>query len=85
MMTLGYNFGNRNPGTVCFQKWRNMEGKTITFIQNGGPKSTEVGKLKKPAFYDKVRDIIKDSAKAIPVNLMDTMSDLSNLIIIGIK
>ncbi|XP_032684701.1 uncharacterized protein LOC116850483 isoform X2 [Odontomachus brunneus] len=52
MMTLGYNFGNRDPGTVCSQKWRNMQGKTITFIQNGGPKSTGSGKLKKPAFYD---------------------------------
>jgi len=39
MMVLSYNFGNRDPGTVCFQKWRNMEGKTVTFIQNGGPKS----------------------------------------------
>ncbi|XP_018372391.1 PREDICTED: uncharacterized protein LOC108767162 [Trachymyrmex cornetzi] len=78
MMILGYNFSNRDPGTVCSQKWRNMEGKTITFIQNGGSKSTGAGKLKKPAFYDEVRDIIKDSAKATPVNLMDTMSDLSS-------
>ncbi|XP_032684700.1 uncharacterized protein LOC116850483 isoform X1 [Odontomachus brunneus] len=78
MMTLGYNFGNRDPGTVCSQKWRNMQGKTITFIQNGGPKSTGSGKLKKPAFYDEVRDVIKDSAKAIPINCMDTMSNLSN-------
>jgi len=54
-----------------------MEGKTITFIQNGGPKSTGAGKLKRPVFYDEVRDIIKDSAKATPVNLMDTMSNLS--------
>ncbi|XP_039309165.1 uncharacterized protein LOC120358606 [Solenopsis invicta] len=75
MMALGYNFGDRDPGTVCSQKWRNVEGKTMTFIQNGGPKRTGSGKLKKPAFYDEVRDIIKDSAKAIPVNLMDTMSD----------
>jgi len=33
MMTLDYNFGNRD--TVCSQKWRNMEGKIITFKMEG--------------------------------------------------
>jgi len=41
-----------------------------------GPRAG-AGKLKRPVFYNEVRDIIKNSAKATPVNLMDTMSDLS--------
>ncbi|XP_018396076.1 PREDICTED: uncharacterized protein LOC108774464 [Cyphomyrmex costatus] len=56
MITMGYNFGERDPGTVCSTKWRNMEGKIITFVQSGG---TKAGKLK-PLFYDRIRNIMQD-------------------------
>ncbi|XP_029161113.1 uncharacterized protein LOC114932869 [Nylanderia fulva] len=46
-----YNFGTRDEGSVCSQKWRNLESAVMHFLQNGAGSSGN-GKGKKPAFYD---------------------------------
>ncbi|CAL1677339.1 unnamed protein product [Lasius platythorax] len=47
-----YNFGIRDGGSVCSQKWRNLESAVMNFLQNAGAGSSGNGKGKKPAFYD---------------------------------
>lgn len=74
MITAGFSFGERDPGTVCAQKWRNMESETIKVIRNGGPHSTGSGKINIPEYFNRVHRIIKDKAKANPKNLMDTLT-----------
>lgn len=69
-----YNFGTRDEGSVCSQKWRNLESAVMNFLQNAGGDSSGKGKGKKPAFYDEVFDIIKGKHKAKPVCLLDSLS-----------
>ncbi|XP_029169627.1 uncharacterized protein LOC114939493 [Nylanderia fulva] len=69
-----YNFGTRDEGSVCSQKWRNLESAVMHFLQNAGAGSSGNGKGKKPAFYDEVFDIIKGKHKAKPVRLLDSLS-----------
>ncbi|CAL1677340.1 unnamed protein product [Lasius platythorax] len=68
-----YNFGIRDGGSVCSQKWRNLESAVMNFLQNAGAGSSGNGKGKKPAFYDEVFDIIKGKHKAKPVCLLDSL------------
>lgn len=69
-----YSFGTRDEGSVCSQKWRNLESAVINFLQNAGAGSSGNGKGKKPAFYDEVFDIIKEKHKAKPVRLLDSLT-----------
>lgn len=68
-----YNFGIRDEGSACSQKWRNLENAVMNFLQNAGAGSSGNGKGKKLAFYDEVFDIIKGKHKAKPVRLLDSL------------
>lgn len=67
-----YNFGIRDEGSVCSQKWGNLESAVMNFLQNAGAGSSGNGKIRKPAFYDEVFDIIKGKHKAKPKRLLDS-------------
>lgn len=73
MMGKGYYFGDRDPGKVCSQKWRNMESETLKVIANAGPKNTGGGHIKKPSYFNDVHDVVKDKAKACPKNILDSL------------
>ncbi|XP_029162098.1 uncharacterized protein LOC114933666 [Nylanderia fulva] len=64
-----YNFGTRDEGSVCSQKWRNLESAVMHFLQNAGAGSFGNGKGKKPAFYDEVSPTLitsKEQPATIP-------------------
>lgn len=70
----GFSFGNRDPGLVCSQKWRNMEAKTLEAIAKSGPRNTGGGKVVRPDYFEDVADVVKDKAKALPKNLVDSLA-----------
>ena len=75
IVAKGNNFGERNPGVVCAQKSRNMESGTLKLIANGGPKNSGGAAVKKPPYFEDVHDVVKDKAKAIPKNIVDTLEE----------
>lgn len=76
MQKNGYlvTYGSKG-GDKCHQRWRNLEKTYHGHCRH--MKTTGTGKKKPPKYFDEVHEIIGEKHSSQPVNLLDSLRDVS--------